>query len=69
MAGRDHSSTTQAASEGEYGLKVRWSSRPDVDESAILGPGTSVWHLAQIPENAHLAATVSWAAARTWAQE
>ena len=26
----------------------------DVDDSAVLGPGTTVWHLAQIRENAHL---------------
>jgi len=26
----------------------------DVDERAILGPGTTVWHLAQIRENARL---------------
>lgn len=26
----------------------------DVDESAVLGPGTTVWHLAQIRENAQL---------------
>ena len=26
----------------------------DVDESAVLGPGTTVWHLAQIRENARL---------------
>jgi UDP-2-acetamido-3-amino-2,3-dideoxy-glucuronate N-acetyltransferase len=26
----------------------------DVDDSAVLGPGTTVWHLAQIRENARL---------------
>ena len=26
----------------------------DVDETAALGPGTTVWHLAQIRENARL---------------
>jgi len=27
---------------------------PDVDSSAVLGPGTTVWHLAQIREHAKL---------------
>jgi len=26
----------------------------DVDASVVLGPGTTVWHLAQVRENAHL---------------
>ena len=34
----------------------------DVDDSVVLGAGTTIWHLAQIRENAGSAVTVSWAA-------
>jgi UDP-2-acetamido-3-amino-2,3-dideoxy-glucuronate N-acetyltransferase len=33
---------------------VRIQSTADVDASAVLGPGTTVWHLAQVRENARL---------------
>lgn len=33
---------------------VRVQPSADVDDSAVLGPGTSVWHLAQIREKARL---------------
>ena len=39
----------------------------DVDERAALGPGTTIWHLAQVRENARWAATASSVVAPTWA--
>jgi UDP-2-acetamido-3-amino-2,3-dideoxy-glucuronate N-acetyltransferase len=37
-------------------VTVRVHPSADVDESAVLGPGTSVWHLAQVREGAVLGA-------------
>src|SRR5215469_8740965 len=37
-----------------YGGYGRVQETADVDSSAVLGPGTAVWHLAQVRENARL---------------
>jgi UDP-3-O-[3-hydroxymyristoyl] glucosamine N-acyltransferase len=35
-------------------LRIQIEQTADVDERAVLGPGTTVWHLAQVREHAKL---------------
>ena len=41
-------------SAGKLSAELRVATTADVDERAMLGPGTTVWHLAQIREHARL---------------